>query len=226
LIAGTANAAGSCRQPSPPDIPADTPLGERAGKRLSRDMAEYVSDTTKFVACLRADGEQDSVTAAQQEYAALAAVQGQLNLYETRVGHSDDLIAEMTKLGGRTSRANLDRKIADAQRVYGSEAIQALNVAIGHFNAGRYAEARATVGELDLETLNPFERSHAERVLYTIAYAEENFEEAREHAQESIDAGGLSATETFRARVALADIDVMLRLSDTGLERAADQPAE
>jgi tetratricopeptide (TPR) repeat protein len=189
-------------------------------------MAEYVSDTAKFVACLRADGRVDPSTAAQQEYAALAGVQRQLDLYETRVGHSDELIAEFIKLGGRTSRANLDRKIADAQRVYGSEAIEALNVAIGQFNAGRYAEARATVDELDLDSLSPFERSHAERVLYTIAYAQENFEEAREHAQESIDAGGLSPADTFRARLALADIDVMLRLSDTGSESVAEKAGE
>jgi hypothetical protein len=37
--------------------------------------------------------------------------------------------------------------------------------------------------------LSSFERSKAEQVLYTIAYEEERFEDAREHVRRSIDAG-------------------------------------
>jgi len=220
-LTGSALAAG-CKQPSTPGFPADTPIDERAENKLSRDVARYIEDFAEYVGCLRADNSLDPSTAAEKESAAVRDVRGLINLYETRVGHSDKLIAE---IAGSADPALLN-KVAAAHRARDTEAIATLNVAIGDINAGRHAEARAAIGELDFASLTPFERSKAEQVLYTVAYKEENFEEAREHVQKSIDAGGLSQREAFNARLALVNIDVMLRLSSPGSQRVANQSVE
>jgi hypothetical protein len=201
---------GGCEQPSAPDVPADIAIGSRAEKRLSRQVARFVSDSAKYVSCLRAN-VLDPTTTAQKEAEALHAVTTLFDRYETRVGHSDELVAELTKIGGAVDRSDL-RRAAAIQSAVESDAIQTLNVAIAHINARRFREARAAVGELDLDVLSSFERSKAEQVLYTIAYEEEQFEEAHEHVRRSIAAGGLSADDRFKARLALANIDVMLRL--------------
>jgi hypothetical protein len=199
-----------CEQPSALDVPADIAMGSRADKRLSREIARFVAHSAKYVSCLRAD-VVDPTTVARKEAEALHAVTTLFDLYETRVGHSDELIAELTELGGTVNRSHR-RRAAAIQRAVESDAIQTLNAAIAHINARRFREARAAVGELDLDGLSSFERSKAEQVLYTIAYEEERFEEAHEHVRRSIDAGGLSADDRFKARLALTDIDVMLRL--------------
>jgi hypothetical protein len=224
LLLTDAVLAAGCNQPLAPDVPADIPLGGRAEKRLSRDVARYVAASAKYVSCLRTDESADPSTVPQREAAALRDVAELIERYENRVGHSDTLIAEMSQIAGRANRSTLDRRIAVAQRVLESDAIATLNVAIADINAGRYAQARAAVGELDLERLTPFERSKAERVLYTIAYEEERFAEAREHVQRSLAAGGLSRQESFNARLALVNIDVMLRLRNSHSELVADQP--
>jgi hypothetical protein len=218
--------AAECNRPSAPDVPTDVPIGARAEKKLSRAVARYVEASAKYVGCMRADASADPFTVAQRETAALRDVANLIELYETRVGHSDNLIAEMSEIGGPTSRATLDRRIAAAQRALESDAIATLNLAIADINAGRYGQARAAIGELDFERLTPFERSKAERVLYTVAYGEEKFVEAREHIQRSIAAGGLSRQELFNARLALVNVDVMLRLRDTAPQVVADQPVE
>lgn len=94
------------------------------------------------------------------------------------------------------------------------------NAAIVHINARRFGDARAAIDELALDDLSSFERSKAEQVLYTIAYEEEKLEEAREHVLKAIDAGGLSASDTFKARLALTNIDVMLSLRNNQLHSA------
>jgi hypothetical protein len=218
--------AAGCNQPTAPEIPADIPIGGRAEQKLSREAARYVAASAKYVACLRADVSSDPATVAQREAAALRNVANLIEVYEIRVGHSDNLIAEMSQIAGRTSRATLDRRIAAAQRALESDAIATLNAAIADINAGRYAKARAAIGELDLQRLTPFERSKAEQVLYTLAYSEEKFLEAREHVQRSIAAGGLSRQESFNARLALVHVDVMLRLGDTVSEGVTNRRVE
>jgi hypothetical protein len=221
MLTGSALAAG-CRQPSTPSFPTDTPIGERAEDRLNREVARYIADFAEYVGCLRADNSLDPSTVAEKESAAVRDVRGLIDLYETRVGHSDKLIAE---IAGSADPALLD-SVAVAQRARDTEAVATLNVAIVAINARRHAEARAAIGELDFDNLSPFERSKAEQVLYTVAYREENFAEAREHVQKSIDAGGLSRQESFNARLALVNIDVMLRLRNMPSERVADRPVE
>lgn len=234
LLLTDAALAAACIQPSAPDVPASTPIGERAEKKLSREVARYVGASAKYISCLGADDSADPSTVAQRQAVAFREVAELIELYETRVGYSNNLIAEISQIAGRMSPSALDRRIATAQRLLASnaiaprnrEAIATLNVAIADINAGRYAEARAAIGELDFNSLSPFEHSQAERVLYTVSYSEEKFAEAREHVEKSINAGGLSAEESFKARLALVNLDVMLRLSGGDSERVADQPAE
>ena len=223
-LLGVAHAAAPCEQPSAPQFPAD--IDERAEKRLSRAMVRYISDTAKYMACLRADTNLDPATAAQQEYAALHAVTGLIDVYETRVGHSEEFVAAIKRTVSPAERSAIDRKIAAAERALDNEAIPMLNAAIAHINARRYGEARAAIGELDFESLSPFERSKAEQILFTIAYYEEDFVAAREHVEKSIAAGGLNADERLRARLALTNVDVMLRLQDDAFERVSDERGE
>jgi hypothetical protein len=225
LLTGAALAA-DCRQPSTPDFPANILIGGRAEKKLSRDLARYIADSTKYIGCLRTDASADPSAVAQKEYATIWAVEGLIDLYETRVGHSDELIAAIARMAGPADRSALDGRIAAAQRVLDSDAITTLNVAVTDSNAGRYAESRVAIGELDFERLSRYERSKAEQILYTVSYMEGNYVEAREHVRKSIDAGGLSRPEMFNAHLALVNIDVMLRLSVTNSERTADQPVE
>jgi hypothetical protein len=213
-----------CEQPSAPAVPADIAIGSRPEKRLSREIARFVSASAKYVSCLRAD-VVDPTTVGQKEAEALHAVTTLFDLYETRVGHSDELIAELTEIGGAVNRSHR-RRAAAIQRAVESDAIQTLNTAIAHINARRFGEARAAVGALDLEGLSSFERSKAEQVLYTIAYEEEKFEEAHEHVRRSIDAGGLSADDRFKARLALTNIDVMLRLRGSQAQSTQGQVVE
>jgi hypothetical protein len=175
-------------------------------------MVRYISDTAEYMACLRADTSLDAATAAQQEYAALHAVIGLIDVYETRIGHSEEFVAAIKRTVSPAERSNIDRKIAAAERALESESIPTLNAAIAHINARRYGEARAAIRELDFKRLTPFERSKAEQILYTIAYYEEDFAAAREHVEKSIAAGGLNAGERLLARLALTNVDVMLRL--------------
>ena len=210
-----------CEQPAAPDVPADIVIGSRADKRLSREIGRFVSDSAKYVSCLHAD-VADPTTVAQREAEALHAVTTLFDLYEVRVGHSDELIAELTELAGAVNPSHL-RRAAAIQRAVESEAIQTLNAAIRHINGQRLGEARAAVVDLDLDGLSSFERSEAERVLYTIAYEEEKFEEAREHVRRSIDAGGLSGDDRFKAQLALTNIEIMLHLRDSQLQGTPSQ---
>lgn len=79
-----------------------------------------------------------------------------------------------------------------------------LNEAIEFLNVEDYASARASMGELRMDRLSPYERSRAEQILFQIAYASENYDEARTHLQAAIDAGGLNETEIQNLRFQIA----------------------
>jgi hypothetical protein len=226
LLTGTAFAAAPCGQPAAPDFPVGNPIDDRANKKLSREIVRYISATAKYIGCLRADTSLDSAIAAQQENQALYAVTRLIDLYETKLGHSEALIAAIKQLVSPAQRAKIDRRIAAAERILESEAVPTLNAAIAHINARRYGEARGKLGELDLERLSPFERSKAEQILYTIAYYEEDYEAARDHLEQSIAAGGLTPDERYRARLAMTNVDVMLRLRDSAFELVTDRHGE
>lgn len=142
MLTNTAVAA-VCSRPTPPEIPAHKPSSQRIERKLSREVAEYVSASAKYVVCFRDNGA-DAAAVAEQEYLALHAVSDLINRYETRVGASDSLIAEMAKLAG-TNRPVSDVSLAAIQRKLDSDAVPTLNAAVAHVNAGRYAAARAAV---------------------------------------------------------------------------------
>ena len=83
---------------------------------------------------------------------------------------------------------------------------KALNTAIEALNMEKYAEAQAAIGTLNLEKLSPYERSKVEQILFNISYAQEKYEEARQHLQKSIDAGGLNELEVSQARYQFAQL--------------------
>jgi tetratricopeptide (TPR) repeat protein len=83
---------------------------------------------------------------------------------------------------------------------------KALNTAIEALNMEKFAEAQAAIGTLNLEKLSPYERSKVEQILFNISYAEEKYEEARQHLQKSIDAGGLNEQEASQARYQFAQL--------------------
>jgi tetratricopeptide (TPR) repeat protein len=83
---------------------------------------------------------------------------------------------------------------------------KALNTAIEALNMEKYAEAQAAIGTLNLEKLSPYERSKVEQILFNISYAQEKYDEARQHLQSSIDAGGLNEQEVSQARYQFAQL--------------------
>lgn len=77
---------------------------------------------------------------------------------------------------------------------------QALSAAIEALNRDEYDKARGLVAALHPATLTPFARSRVEQILFSVAYQEERYDEAREHLQRAISAGGLSEQEVAEAR--------------------------
>jgi tetratricopeptide (TPR) repeat protein len=83
---------------------------------------------------------------------------------------------------------------------------KALNTAIEAMNMEKYAEAQAAIGTLNIEKLSPYERSKVEQILFNISYAQEKYDEARQHLQRSIEAGGLNEQEISQARYQFAQL--------------------
>jgi hypothetical protein len=77
---------------------------------------------------------------------------------------------------------------------------QVFNETIAAMNAGRFAAAREKMGELQLDRLSAYERAKAELVLFNIAFAEKEFDEARQHLFNALESGGLDAQETVATR--------------------------
>jgi tetratricopeptide (TPR) repeat protein len=83
---------------------------------------------------------------------------------------------------------------------------KALNTAIEALNMENYPAAQAALAALQLDKLSPYERSKVEQILFNISYAEEKYDEARQHLQQSIDAGGLNEQEVSQARYQFAQL--------------------
>jgi len=81
-----------------------------------------------------------------------------------------------------------------------------LNEAIELLNMENYQGAAAKIGTLNLEKLSPYERGTVERILFSISYAQEKFEEARGHLQKAIDSGGLNQVQIDEARYQSAQL--------------------
>jgi tetratricopeptide (TPR) repeat protein len=109
-----------------------------------------------------------------------------------------------------TSRAGARNQEEEAPAA-GANSIDAqtgkiLNEAIELLNMENYQGAAAKIGTLNLEKLSPYERGTVERILFSISYAQEKFEEARGHLQKAIDSGGLNAVQIDEARYQSAQL--------------------
>jgi tetratricopeptide (TPR) repeat protein len=81
-----------------------------------------------------------------------------------------------------------------------------LNEAIELMNADDHAGAARRLGTLQLDRLSPYERGTVERILFSVAYAEDRYEDARGHLQKAIESGGLNAQQVAEARYQSAQL--------------------
>ena len=75
-----------------------------------------------------------------------------------------------------------------------------LNAAIELLNMEDYAGAGAKLQTLRMDRLSPYEKGTVERILFSIAYAQEQYEKARGHLQNAINSGGLNPVQVDEAR--------------------------
>jgi hypothetical protein len=99
---------------------------------------------------------------------------------------------------GESSHRTIDREVG-----------RTLNRAIRRVNAEDYADARALVGELNLDQLTPYELAMAEGVLYRVAGAERKLDEAREHVVRAIESCGLTEQGLARAQSLIITLDAL-----------------
>jgi tetratricopeptide (TPR) repeat protein len=109
-----------------------------------------------------------------------------------------------------TSRAGA-RNQEEAAPAPGANSIDAqtgkvLNEAIELLNMENYQAAAAKINTLTLDKLSPYERGTVERILFSISYAQEKYEEARGHLQKAIASGGLNAQQIDEARYQSAQL--------------------
>jgi tetratricopeptide (TPR) repeat protein len=109
-----------------------------------------------------------------------------------------------------TSRAAARNQEGEAP-ASGSNSIDAqtgkiLNEAIELLNMENYQGAAAKINTLKLDNLSPYERGTVERILFSISYAQEKYEEARGHLQKAIDSGGLNAQQIDEAKYQAAQL--------------------
>jgi len=84
-----------------------------------------------------------------------------------------------------------------------------LNEAIELLNMENYPGAAQKISSLKLDNLSPYERGTVERVLFSISYAQDRYEEARGHLQKAIDSGGLNAQQISEARYQSAQLYIL-----------------
>jgi hypothetical protein len=92
----------------------------------------------------------------------------------------------------------------------GLAAGKALNETYMALNAQKYAEARAAIGKLRLNSLSSYERSKVEEILSAISYGEGKLAEAHQHLENALAAGGLTAQETADVLARIQFIDARL----------------
>ena len=87
---------------------------------------------------------------------------------------------------------------------------EAFNEAVVALNTGRFDKAANAIGKLRLDRLSPYERGKVERILFNVAYAEEDFTAARQHLVNALESGGLNEPETAAAREQVRRINARL----------------
>jgi hypothetical protein len=111
---------------------------------------------------------------------------------------------------GSASRAARRRNTHCAPRVLQPYTGRELATASAAMNEGRHADARATMAELRLGRLSPYERSMTEQFLFLLSEAEGNAVEAREHLLNALAARGLNPDETRQVLDRIRALDARL----------------
>lgn len=75
-----------------------------------------------------------------------------------------------------------------------------LNAAIELLNKEDYAGAQQRLSTLRMDRLSPYEKGTVERILFSIAYSQEQYEKARGHLKNAIESGGLNPQQIDEAR--------------------------
>ncbi len=78
--------------------------------------------------------------------------------------------------------------------------------ALEFFNAMKYADARAKLGELKMDKLSPYEKSRVEQIYYQMDALEEKWDSARKHMEAAIASGGFTDKEVSDGRYQLAQM--------------------
>jgi tetratricopeptide (TPR) repeat protein len=81
-----------------------------------------------------------------------------------------------------------------------------LNKAIEFLNQDNYAGARQVLSEIRMDRLSPYEASRVHQIWSGIEYAEGNYDQARQHLQSAINAGGFNEREVSQAKYQIAQI--------------------
>jgi tetratricopeptide (TPR) repeat protein len=107
-----------------------------------------------------------------------------------------------------TSRAagrNADEAAAQAGSIDALTG-KVINEAIDLINQEDYAAAGQRIGTLRLDRLSPYERGKVEQILFSIAYEQGKYEEARGHLRNAMASGGLNAQELDQHRYQYAQL--------------------
>ena len=104
------------------------------------------------------------------------------------------------------SRANRNDDEAPPTNQIDQRTGEILTKAIEFLNADKNAEARAQLGELNLERLSPYERSRVEQMFFSLDVQDENYAGARAHMEAAIASGGLNDQEISQGRYQLAQL--------------------
>ena len=81
-----------------------------------------------------------------------------------------------------------------------------LNDAIELVNQEKYAEAKATLGKLNMEKLSPYEKSRVYQMYASIASAEQQYDESRKNLELAIQSGGMGDDEIQTAQYSIAQL--------------------
>lgn len=111
----------------------------------------------------------------------------------------------MAQAAQQSSRAGGKDK-EEAKPSIDAETGKVLNEAIELINKEDYTAAQQKISTLKKDRLSPYELTKVEQILYMIAFNQEKFDEARQHLQAAIDAGGMNDQEKSEARFQTAQI--------------------
>jgi tetratricopeptide (TPR) repeat protein len=122
-----------------------------------------------------------------------------------RPGEGQNVSQEGTSRAGARNQEDAAAAEAAATNI-DAQTGKILNEAIELLNMENYQGAATKINTLNLEKLSPYERGTVERILFSISYAQEKYDEARGHLQKAIDSGGLNAQQIDEARYQSAQL--------------------